>query len=155
MIIFLAFCVILVTLVLQGLTLPPLIRALGLAGAPTSHPEEKEARHTILQAALTHLEAIRNKDDSTTAEVYADLALHYRRRLATLNDGEEGDQDNSSPDFDRLFVDLSRELLRVERQTAVQLRNQRRISDELLREMERELDLEEARLVAKQERQAS
>jgi monovalent cation/hydrogen antiporter len=44
---------------------------------------------------------------------------------------------------------VSSELLRVERNTAVQLRNQGRISDELLREFERELDLSEARLVAK------
>src|SRR5262249_10261555 len=53
MIIFLAFSAILVTLVLQGLTLPPLIRALGLAGASASHSaEEEEARRTILTAAL-------------------------------------------------------------------------------------------------------
>ncbi|HET9696377.1 MAG TPA: Na+/H+ antiporter, partial [Terriglobales bacterium] len=51
-IIFLAFSVILVTLVLQGLTLPPLIRALGLAGVGGTDEEEKEARQAILQAAL-------------------------------------------------------------------------------------------------------
>jgi len=154
MIIFLAFCVILVTLVLQGLTLPPLIRSLGLAGVPTAHPEEQEARRTILQAALAHLEDARAKSDSVAAEVYDDLTLHYRRRLETLT--EDGAAEvRSSPDFYRLFVDLSRELLRVERQTAVSLRNQRQIGDELLREMERELDLEESRLVAKQERRSS
>jgi CPA1 family monovalent cation:H+ antiporter len=46
-------------------------------------------------------------------------------------------------------VNLSRQLLRVERQTAVRLRNQRQISDELLRELERELDLSETRLLEK------
>src|SRR5215468_3772694 len=54
LIIFLAFSVILVTLVLQGLTLPPLIRALGLAGAPIRNTEEDEARRIILGAAISH-----------------------------------------------------------------------------------------------------
>src|SRR5262249_7342973 len=52
LIIFLAFSVILVTLVLQGLTLAPLIRALGLAGAPGRNTEAEEARRIILEAAL-------------------------------------------------------------------------------------------------------
>jgi len=57
MIIFLAFSVILVTLVLQGLTLPPLIRALGLAGVSTPHPEENEARSRHpAKPQLTYLE---------------------------------------------------------------------------------------------------
>src|SRR5215471_16092828 len=57
MIIFLAFSAILVTLVLQGLTLPPLIRALGLSGASASYSgEQEEARRTILNAALKYLE---------------------------------------------------------------------------------------------------
>jgi len=150
MIIFLAFSVILVTLVLQGLTLPPLIRALGVAGAKFgSHPEEREARRTILQAALSHLEKSRSETDSESAEVYEDLAQHYRHRLATLAEEGDGSQDGVDPSFYRRFSDLSRELLGVERQVAVQLRNQRRISDELLREIEREIDLGEARLLAK------
>jgi CPA1 family monovalent cation:H+ antiporter len=138
-----------VTLVLQGLTLPPLIRALGVAGVSGSHPEEKEARRTILQAALNHLEKSRSEAGLEGAEVYEDLAQHYRLRLATLADEGDGNQDKIGPSFYKRFNDLSRELLRVERQTAVQLRNQRRISDELLRVIEHELDLGEARLVPK------
>jgi len=149
MIVFLAFSVILVTLVIQGLTLPPLIRALGVAGVSGSHPEEKEARRTILQAALNHLEKSRSEAGLEGAEVYEDLAQHYRLRLATLADEGDGNQDKIGPSFYKRFNDLSRELLRVERQTAVQLRNQRRISDELLRVIEHELDLGEARLVPK------
>jgi len=149
MIVFLAFSVILVTLVLQGLTLPPLIRALGVAGVSGPHPEEKEARRTILQAALNHLEKSRSEAGLEGAEVYEDLAQHYRLRLATLADEGDGNQDKIGPSFYKRFNDLSRELLRVERQTAVQLRNQRRISDELLRVIEHELDLGEARLVPK------
>jgi CPA1 family monovalent cation:H+ antiporter len=147
MIIFLTFSVILISLVLQGLTLPPLIRALGVAGATSGpHPEEKEARRTILQAALSYLEKWRSEADSEGTEVYEDLAQHYRHRLATLAEECEGGQDGIDASFYERFNNLSRELLSVERKTAVQLRNERRINDELLREIERELDLSELRL---------
>lgn len=149
MIIFLAFSVILVTLVLQGLTLPPLIKALGVAvgGAPTQ--EESEARREILQAALDHLEKSRGHDDSATLEVYDDLAQHYRRRMETLSEDGVHEPNNGGTNFYKRFNELSRELLRVERQTAVRLRNHRRIGDELLRNIEHELDLSEARLSTK------
>lgn len=151
MIIFLAFSVILVTLVLQGLTLPSLIRALGIAGTSGEHPEEREARRTILKAALDHLEAAKEKDDAASAEIYDDLAQHYRSRLLTLQETDEGGgEDGTNPHFYSRYVELSRELLRVERQTAIQLRNKGRIGDDLLRQIERELDLGETRLKLKQ-----
>jgi len=61
-IVFLTYSVILVTLVLQGLTLPLLIRALGLAGTSTPHTEEGEARRFVLQAALRYLQEQRKSD---------------------------------------------------------------------------------------------
>lgn len=146
MIIFLAFSVILVTLVLQGLTLPPLIRALGVAGALEEHPEEREARRTILQAALDYLEDSKQKADPASAEVYDDLAQHYRSKLTTLEQREHGSNDEAGPDFHSRYLELSRELLKIERQRAIQLRNRGRIGDDLLRQIEHELDLSEARL---------
>jgi monovalent cation/hydrogen antiporter len=148
MIILLAFSVILVTLVLQGLTLPPLIRTLGVAGTSGLREEEKEARRAILRAALDHLEKSKGEADPESAEVYEDVEQHYRHRLAALTD-EADNRDDVARRFDERFNDLSHELLGVERATAVRLRNQRRISDELLREIEHELDLGEARLTAK------
>ena len=145
LIVFLAFSVILVTLVLQGLTLPAVIRALGLAGDSGADSEEREARRLILEAALAYLEEIRSKDVSEFAEVYNDLAHHYRHRLATVSDGGGLENDSASARYAR-SIDISRDLLRVERQTAVRLRNQRRISDAVLRRLERELDLSEERL---------
>ena len=59
LIVFLTFSVILVTLVFQGLTLPLLIRILGLAEPPGPSCEEREARRLVLEAALTQLEEIR------------------------------------------------------------------------------------------------
>jgi CPA1 family monovalent cation:H+ antiporter len=143
--VFLAFSVILVTLVLQGLTLPTLIRALGLAGDTDADSEEKEARRLILEAVLVHLEEARAKAGSEFAEVYNDLAHHYRHRLATVSEGQGLESDSVSAQYER-SIDVSRDLLRVERRTAVRLRSQRRISDEVLRELEHELDLSEARL---------
>lgn len=146
MIIFLAFSVILVTLVGQGLTLPPLIRALRLTGPSEEHPEEREARRIILHAALDHLEKAKEKDESAAAEIFDDLAQHYRSRLTALAESEDGTMDGTNRDFYSRYIELSRELLRVERQTAVQLRNRGRIGDDLLRQIEHELDLSEARL---------
>jgi len=147
MIVFLAFSVILVTLVLQGLTLPPLIRKLGLAGSASSESEEKEARRAIAQAALRHLEEMSQNDGERLNEVYEDLGQHYRHRLATLSDADSADP--AAVTFYKRFVHLSRELIQVERRTAIDLRKQRRISDALLRELEYELDLSEIRLVEK------
>ena len=145
MIIFLAFSSILVTLVLQGLTLPPLIRALGLAGSSASYSrEEEEARRTIVRAALQYLEDTRGGAKPELEEVYDDLAQHYRARLASLNDGSSAE--GIAPTFYNQYVEVSRQLLNIERQTAVQLRKDRRISDEFLRELEHELDLSEFKL---------
>src|SRR5713226_9649505 len=73
LIIFLTFSVILVTLVLQGLTLPPLIRALGLAGKSGNKDEEEEARKAMVEAALAHLENARKKDGDEFGGVYEDF----------------------------------------------------------------------------------
>jgi CPA1 family monovalent cation:H+ antiporter len=143
LIIFLTFCVILVTLVLQGLTLAPLTRALGLADAAGPNAEEEEARRVILETALRRLDEIREAEKADFVRVFEDLELHYRDRLATLIKEET---DMRSALYGR-YIELSRELLQVERRTAIRLRNERRINDELLRQIERELDLAEARLL--------
>ena len=148
LIIFLAFSVILVTLVLQGLTLPSLIRALGVAGSD-ERSEEQEARKLILQAALNHLEQAREKDEVAFPEIYIDVAQHYRSRLAALAENPDDSDSDFDPHFHDRYTELSRELLGVERQTAIQLRNRGRIGDDLLREIERELDLGEGRLKTK------
>src|SRR5215472_1631437 len=79
---FLTFCVIFVTLVLQGLTLPPLIRAVGLAGAAGPNCEEQQARRIVIEAAVSHLEHAKERDSSEAATLYDDLTHHYRQRLA-------------------------------------------------------------------------
>ncbi len=143
LIICLTFCVILVTLVLQGLTLPPLIRFLGLAGAEGPDCEELEARRIVTQAAVTHLEGAKVRDTNRTDDVYEDLANHYRQRLVSLQVNREAAEVVNYEEY----LAISLEALRVERETAIRLRNEGRINDTVLRRIERELDLNESRLV--------
>ncbi len=147
LIVFLTFCVILVTLVLQGLTLPSLIRVLGLAETSGPKCEEREARRLVLEATLSRLEEIRQNDSPDSADLYDDLAQHYRHRLASVS-APGHDQDKAGSENYFRYLDLSRTLLDVERQAALRLRNEGRVTDEVLREMERELDLSETRLIA-------
>ena len=144
LIIFLTFGVIVVTLVAQGLSLPAVIRALGLAGTAGPDCEEVEARRIVLDKALAHLEETRVKDDPKHAGLYDDLAQHYRERLDSLLGATE--QESGSPRDRHKQSELRRELLQVERDAAVRLRNDGRISDEVLRQLEHEVDLREARL---------
>lgn len=143
-IIFLTFCVIVVTLAIQGLTLPPLIRSLGLAGQKGPNCEEQEARRIATQSALEHLEQSKNRDAGGFAEIYDDLVGHYRQRLASI--GRSAEQDESVGNQLR-HIELSLEALRVERQAVIDLRDQGRINDEVLRRLEHELDLSESRLL--------
>jgi Na+/H+ antiporter len=146
LIVFLTFSVIFVTLVLQGLTLPRLIRMLGLAeGHGSDADEEQEARRIITSTALAHLEEARGQDVSDFDSVYDDIARRYARRLASLTkEGSEGDA-MSNMELQRYRTILG-ELLPLERKTAVRLRNEGRINDEVLRKIEHELDLSESRL---------
>jgi Na+/H+ antiporter len=144
MIIFLTFSVILVTLVVQGLTLPMLIRALGLAGSDASTREKTEARRSMAEAALNRLEIIARDAGPDAAVFLDDLKEHYQRRLSSLPRLGET-QALSDDEMSRDFLGMSLDLLRVERETAVQLRNSGRINDEVLRQLMRELDLNETR----------
>jgi monovalent cation/hydrogen antiporter len=144
LIVFLAFCVILVTLVLQGLTLPALIRRLGLAGTTGMDPEEKEARRIVIKAAIKHLEEGRKRGGAAVEHLYDDLAHRYRHKLALVGEGTEenvGEVDREA--YSRLRS-IAEETLEAERRTLIGLRDKGRIGDDVLRTMERELDLAES-----------
>lgn len=101
----------------------------------------------MLEAALTRLDELRGSDPLGPADLYDDLARHYDHRRASLR----GDGDpEGGPYAEHYFryLELSRTLLDVERQAALRLRDEGRIADEALRQIEHELDLSEARLVA-------
>ena len=144
-IVFITFCVIVATLVVQGLTLPPLIRFLGLARDPGPDCEEQEARRIVLQSAMSKLEPMRAADGAELAPLYDDVAEHYRRRLASLSLDDSEDSRAAASNRRRLR-EVSLELLRAERDAAIRLREEGRINDDVLRQIEHELDLREARL---------
>jgi CPA1 family monovalent cation:H+ antiporter len=139
-IIFLTFCVIFVTLVLQGLTLPAVIRRLGMAGEGLNTCDEAEARRLLIEAGMKHLEERRAGDTDEFSAVYEDLTLHYEHRLTALSTC--GPQNSDAPEghYER-HQSLSESLRKVENATAIALRDQNRISDELFRTLQRELDL--------------
>jgi Na+/H+ antiporter len=141
-IVFLTFCVILSTLVLQGLTLPPLIRMLGVSEPPGAECGEREAHRIVLEAALTRVDSMREGAPAAMDPVYDNIARYYRRRIGALSTSSERDDDPLS------YGDILLGLLRVERDAALRLRDDHRIDDEELRNLEYELDLREARLVA-------
>jgi len=147
LIVFLTFCVIVVTLVLQGLSLPLLIRALGLSGAMTSkhEQEEQQARLAMADAALALLAEARTKSGEQFEQIYDEIEQRYRRRLSNLTgmDDHGGAVDREAHVH---YIELLRNLVNAERKTAVEMRDAGHINDEVLRKVERELDLTESRL---------
>jgi CPA1 family monovalent cation:H+ antiporter len=145
LIVFLTFSVVVFTIVVQTLTLAPLIRFLGIEGGVGIGCEERDARRIALSTALDHLENERLHDRSEYAALYDDIAKHYRDRLRAIDTNTEQDP---RAFHHRRYRALMRELLDVQRRTVLGLRNNGRINDEVLRHVERELDLESARLHA-------
>jgi monovalent cation/hydrogen antiporter len=145
LIVFLTFAVIVVTLVLQGLTLPVVIRALGLSRPAARNEEEEEARLVMAGAALEYLSAAREKDTAEWSGIYDEYEERYRQRQLAMH-GQADSHGHSSAEHLKRSKRLMRELTQVERRAAVRMRNEGRINDEVLRQLERELDLTEARL---------
>ena len=144
LIIFLTFCVILATLVVQGLSLPLLIRALGLEDDHIGDKEEVHGRIGVADAALERLEELKVEDwvREDTAERIQGLYNYRRNRFASRFDGDPDGVEERSADFQRLMV----ELLVAQRQRLIRMRDEGKIGDEIMHRIERDLDLEESRL---------
>jgi len=146
MILFLTFAVILVTLVGQGLTLPSLIRLLGLANTGEhekrrERAQERAARREGIEAALTklaELEAERGLPDAFCTK----LRESYSDRLRLLEHRGKLDRRKAIERYDEV-EDL---LIATERSSVNELYRQNKLSDESRRRIERELDLREAQL---------
>jgi CPA1 family monovalent cation:H+ antiporter len=143
-IIFLTFSVILVTLVVQGLTLPSLIRVLGLCEADPLEMVEREARRRMLRGALDYLESIESAPDRPDEAVWRDVMHHYKERYAMV-DGRPKDAGDPTPGEWTQMYDLNNRVRAAERATLVKMRHEDRVSDHVLRKLERELDLLDTR----------
>ncbi|MDX6487490.1 MAG: monovalent cation/hydrogen antiporter [Gaiellaceae bacterium] len=145
LIVFLVFCVILATLVGQGLTLPLLIRVLGVEDDGIADREEAKARIKAAEAALARLEELEEEEwvREDTAERMRGLYGFRRDRFrARFDSADDGGIEERSADYQR----LRRELLEAERQAVVGLRNAGYINDESMYRVTRDLDLEDSRL---------
>jgi len=146
LIVFVTFVVVLVTVVGQGLTLPALIRRLGVAGdGQEEEHEELVARLVASKAALTELEAMAGEgwvNDDTLSRVREAYELRKRRFAARAGKIE----DDGYEDESQVRQQVLRRLYTAERRAVVGLRNAGDISNELMHRLERELDLEESNL---------
>ena len=138
--------VIVLTLVGQGLTLPWLIRRLGLVQDPGAREEEARARQRLVAAAMRRIEELypvwpgHHPLLDQMRETYRHRSEHVERHLDPSGDGE-----------DRELIEhreIRRTVIGAEREALLRLRAEGAIDDEVLRDLERELDLEERRMDA-------
>ena len=145
LILFLTFIVILATLVVQGLSLPLLIQWLGVKDDGSVEKEEREARLKANETALARLNQI-GKCEPVKADALQRLRAEYEDHIRQVEGAELENAGTKLRLFSSEYERLSFEALLVERQTILQLRNQNVISDEVLRRIQRDIDLAEARL---------
>jgi CPA1 family monovalent cation:H+ antiporter len=145
-IVFITFAVVLVTVVGQGLTLPMLIRRLGvMADGSEEEHEELTARLTASKAALDELEVM--ADEGWAADEALERAREYyqqRKRRFAARAGKI--EDDGYEERSQVRLRVLRRLYRAERRAIVELRNTGDISNEVMHRLERELDLEESYL---------
>jgi Na+/H+ antiporter len=145
LIIFLTFCVILGTLVLQGLTMPAVVKLLGIEEEGRAEKEELKARIYAAEAALGRLEELSDEDwvREDTLERLRGLFRFRQERFRSRFDPEsDGAAEDRSADYRRLM----HELLDAERNAVFELRRDHRIDDAVMHRVVRDIDLEHARL---------
>jgi monovalent cation/hydrogen antiporter len=154
LILFVSFSVIFITLVGFGLGLPLVVRWLGVARAGRAeyradHESEIAARREALGAALKSLDAMTD-DRQLADEVVKLLRARHETRINQLPDALDPD----THDVSAVGTNLTRELIAAERKYIHLLLRDGKITDEIRRRIERDLDLEEASLANREYRQA-
>ncbi|MGI8890690.1 MAG: Na+/H+ antiporter [Chthoniobacterales bacterium] len=144
-ILFLTFCVILTTLVFQGLTLPILIRRLGIEDDGITDSEEREARLQANEAAVDFIEQ-KATEDHLPEEVMVRVRAEYCDRIEQLTVCARGGANPSGAITTPIYQRLQHGALQIERRTIVALRDSQKINDQAMRRIQRDLDLAEARL---------
>ena len=150
LVIFLAFSVILVTLIGQGLTLPALIKYLGVVDDGSVAREEAAARAAATKSALARLEELRSEVPGHLPLI-DQLKERYEHRGEHLrDDGNEPaptEPDDMTPEEveEMEHDEIRRSVISAERLAVLELRDRGEISDDALRAVERDLDLDELR----------
>ena len=144
LVIFFTFCVILATLVGQGLSLVQIIGLLGLERDSSLEREHALAHLVAARAALSRLDEL-TTEAWVPQDALTHLRSHYAQKLETLTEAMDGASDERFDGHAPVQQRLRQEVLRAERAVVIGLRDRGRIDDETLRLVERELDLEEQR----------
>jgi CPA1 family monovalent cation:H+ antiporter len=138
--ILLAFVVILLTLVLPGLTLAPLIRLLGVGGDWHAFEEQRLARTETARAGLRAVELLA-REGEIEGSLAEHLRVEYEARLARHSPRGLLLAPEADP-----WRRARRASLAAERRALIELWHDGRIGDEVMHELERELDFAEARV---------
>jgi CPA1 family monovalent cation:H+ antiporter len=143
---FIAFSVILTSLVLQGLTLPPLIRWLGVGDDGIPAREETEAREQLARAVHERIGKVR-RDGNFPGKAVDRIEEAYQEREIELHDDLAGQLGWSDHRYLVVSVRrLNRLMIAVQRRALLAMRRSGKIGDDVLHKIEHELDLEEDRL---------
>ena len=148
LLLFITFVVILFTLVLQGLSLPWVIRKLNISEESNGNENEQEMaiRLRMAGAALDHMQNNYGAE-LNSIDAYSRLRERYERMIEIANKKLLNEEDaDEAPDFLPRYRQMLLELVAVRRKELQKLRRERLYSDELLNNKEWGLDLEEARL---------
>lgn len=147
LVLFLTFAVILATLVLQGLTLPYLIKMLGLReDGNAARISELRARLRGARAALERLEQI-CAENGLPPENEQGMRDYYEDRISRYQDGiEAGGMTDEYAESSAAWRRWRRDLIEAERDAVIRMRDGGEISPETMRRIERDLDLEESRI---------
>lgn len=145
LIIFLTFAIILVTLVLQGLTLRPIILLLKLKVEGEDDAEEAQARLKSARAGLKRLNQLADKSWAT-ASVVNDLRERYEHRTHRLGADNPADDTRLDQRNTDAYRRLRLAMINAERAKLIQLRDRGEISDDVMRRIQRDLDFEEVLL---------
>jgi Na+/H+ antiporter len=145
LIIYLTFAVIVATLVFQGLSLPLVIRMLGVEDDGLDAKEEAKARIHAADAALARLDELVDEEwvrPETAERLRGMMGFRRDRFAARFSPEDDGGIEEQSLAYQR----LRRELLDAERGAVVELRREGRINDDVMHRVTHDLDLEDARL---------
>jgi len=148
LILFLTFSVIIATLVLQGLAFPLLIRALNLDDDTSDADEELDARIETAYAALDRIEQLSEEGwvPEDTIERVRAMYDYRRRRFSSRLDDHSPEGEFDFEQRAELYRRVMNEVIDAQRATLRRLRDSGQITDEVRRNVEHELDLEQARL---------
>jgi monovalent cation/hydrogen antiporter len=145
LIVFLTFAVIFFSLVVQGLSLPALIRRLGVTADEADTNEEIRARLVATKAALAQIDALAGEEWTRNETVERMHAFYeYRKRRFAARAGKI--EDDGYEDRSLAYQHMVQLVLAAQRNALIRMRREGDLSNEVMLRIMRELDLEESRL---------